>query len=416
MQLAVLSFLPPFDLLERVPLVCQAWRHLAGDSHLWRAHHRTLFLGGGGETVVDHRAKCAPAVRWLAHHGPQSTVGQRMQWACEHGIAGVVSALLRDPDFIMPKLNERRPNHFMAAVVAGHTNVVACFLDFPADEHGGAWWERCPIDLRFARMACDLAAWNGHTEVVVLLLDSLPKHPGAGDHSVLLLQTAISAGHVDTVRAVVSHPSCEHVPDHLLGQAVSSHSELMVGALLLSGKVRPADAITGLMGAVIKNDEALVELFLRFGVSVNALTHLPARHKTPLCQAWTRRMVELLLAKGADPNLQCPLGQAIRWSRVSAAEALLRGGADVNAFDGQGLTPLSHAAKSGSPQLVKLLLRHGADAGLANSDGSTPLSLVRRELAQYANSAWDDWDIYFFDNRGGLEDVAQQLVRAGAIS
>jgi len=47
-----------------------------------------------------------------------------------------------------------------------------------SDEHGGAWWERCPIDLRFARMACDLAAWNGRTEVVVLLLDSLPKHPG----------------------------------------------------------------------------------------------------------------------------------------------------------------------------------------------------------------------------------------------
>jgi hypothetical protein len=65
---------------------------------------------------------------------------------------------------------------------------------------------------------------------------------------------------------------------------------------------------------------------------------------------------------------------------------------------------------------VKLLLRHGADAGLANSDGSTPLSVVRRELAQYANSAWDDWDIHFFGNRGGLEDVEQQLVRAGAIS
>jgi ankyrin repeat protein len=103
------------------------------------------------------------------------------------------------------------------------------------------------------------------------------------------------------------------------------------------------------MGAVQKNDEALVELFLRFGVSVNALMHLPGCPQTPLCQAGTRRMVELLLAKGADPNLQCPLGQATKWSRVSAAEALLRGGAEVNAFDGQGLTLLSHAAKRGSP-------------------------------------------------------------------
>jgi len=102
------------------------------------------------------------------------------------------------------------------------------------------------------------------------------------------------------------------------------------------------------MGAVQKNDEALVELFLRFGVSVNALMHLPGCPQTPLCQAGTRRMVELLLAKGADPNLQCPLGQAIKWGRVSAAKALLRGGAEVNAFDGQGLTLLSHAAKRGS--------------------------------------------------------------------
>lgn len=65
---------------------------------------------------------------------------------------------------------------------------------------------------------------------------------------------------------------------------------------------------------------------------------------------------------------------------------------------------------------MKLLLRHGADANLANSDGTTPLSIVRRELALCANSAGDDWDIYFFDNRRGLEDVEQQLVRAGAIS
>src|SRR5689334_1784062 len=125
-QLAVFSFLPAYDvpapaffvycfngwsdavrgasqLLERVPLVCQAWRHLAADSHLWRAHHRALFLGGaagrGGESAADYRAKCAPAVRWLAHRGPQSTVGQRVQWACEQGVAGVVSALRARPLF-----------------------------------------------------------------------------------------------------------------------------------------------------------------------------------------------------------------------------------------------------------------------------------------------------------------------------
>lgn len=102
------------------------------------------------------------------------------------------------------------------------------------------------------------------------------------------------------------------------------------------------------MAAVQRNDETLVELFLRFGVSVNALMHLPFRILTPLGHAGTRRMVEMLLAKGADPNLQCPLGQAIKWRRVSAAEALLRGGAEVNAFDSQGLTPLSHMAKRGS--------------------------------------------------------------------
>jgi hypothetical protein len=51
------------------------------------------------------------------------------------------------------------------------------------------------------------------------------------------------------------------------------------------------------MEAVQKNDETLVELFLRFGVSVNALMRLPSWTLTPLCQAGTRRMVELLLAK-----------------------------------------------------------------------------------------------------------------------
>ncbi|OGP59447.1 MAG: hypothetical protein A2V67_07510 [Deltaproteobacteria bacterium RBG_13_61_14] len=57
----------------------------------------------------------------------------------------------------------------------------------------------------------------------------------------------------------------------------------------------------------------------------------------------------------------------------SECERLLGQGADVNARDEEGCTPLLWAVFAGEKDVVELLLARGADIRRANNDGETPL-------------------------------------------
>ncbi|XP_013391239.1 ankyrin repeat domain-containing protein 50 [Lingula anatina] len=55
---------------------------------------------------------------------------------------------------------------------------------------------------------------------------------------------------------------------------------------------------------------------------------------------------------------------------------LLDSGAEVNAGNRYGRTPLHEAAQAGHKDMVELLLERGADPNITNEDGSTPLHLA----------------------------------------
>jgi cytohesin len=90
-------------------------------------------------------------------------------------------------------------------------------------------------------------------------------------------------------------------------------------------------------------------------------------------------IADLLIAKGAnvearDKNGATPLHQAALKGNLAFATLLLQHGADVNARDGDGATPLHNAALSGHRELAALLLDKGADREARDSEsGATPL-------------------------------------------
>jgi len=94
--------------------------------------------------------------------------------------------------------------------------------------------------------------------------------------------------------------------------------------------------------------------------------------------------VRLLLARGANPNLAAR--NAMKVAAIHAASAagsfpialaLIEAGADVNAVQQSGFTPLHAAAMTGQLELVKLLLDRGADPNAKADDGRTALAMAR---------------------------------------
>lgn len=67
-----------------------------------------------------------------------------------------------------------------------------------------------------------------------------------------------------------------------------------------------------------------------------------------------------------------------------AAELLLKAGADVNAADKWGNTPLFYAYAAGNQKILDFLLKHGADPGAKNRDGKLYGSAKMTELMMSA--------------------------------
>jgi len=111
--------------------------------------------------------------------------------------------------------------------------------------------------------------------------------------------------------------------------------------------------------------------------------------------------------------------------RVGALKAITAG-ADVNAAQGDGTTPLIWAVYKVDPELVGLLLKHGAKANVANKYGSSPLAeavkianagIVKQLLDAGADVEAPNADgqtALMLAARTGALEVAKELVAHGA--
>ena len=99
-------------------------------------------------------------------------------------------------------------------------------------------------------------------------------------------------------------------------------------------------------------------------------------------------IVRLLLQAGADPNAPdddglTPLHHAVSNRNPMVATHLLDAGADLNTRENDGYTPLHYAAaQSGNGRVVKLLLDRGVDPLVESNDGRTPLHSALRYQAE----------------------------------
>ncbi|MBV8879061.1 MAG: ankyrin repeat domain-containing protein [Planctomycetaceae bacterium] len=175
---------------------------------------------------------------------------------------------------------------------------------------------------------------------------------------------------------------------------------LLAGGAILGALVFVVGGWLFFRGRDERLSDELFQLMVRKGAALNApepeevrafvASHpavanrrFPKSDEFPLHRAaengWTRTC-EALLDGGADVNARdpmklCPLYYAIYSDQFQKhpelARLLIDRGADLNALDSEGRSVLHYAAMNGSPKTVRFLAERGADV-LAGRNGLTP--------------------------------------------
>jgi hypothetical protein len=109
----------------------------------------------------------------------------------------------------------------------------------------------------------------------------------------------------------------------------------------------------------------------------------PINYALRACGASATELADLLIAAGADVNgrgtdgfATLPLMDAATLGRPDLVERLLRAGADVGASHRNGWTALHSAAMCDDRETVAVLLAAGADPDAADDEGDTPLTVA----------------------------------------
>jgi ankyrin repeat protein len=184
-----------------------------------------------------------------------------------------------------------------------------------------------------------LAAVNGNAAIIEKLLKAGADANAISSEGETALMTASRTGNVDAVKVLLGHGADVNARE-------SWHGE------------------TALMWAVSQKHAAAARELLAKGADVNARS---------TANKWERQ-------NSAEPREKwLPLGGltalefAARQGCVDCIPVLVEAGADVNAVDPDGISPLLSAVINGHYDVAEVLLEKGSNPNIADATGRTPL-------------------------------------------
>lgn len=316
-----------------------------------------------------------------------------------------LSKIFKEGDVPARILAVRLVNHFATVLVGPHEKIVRTLLEsFPPEalksrlstlkeyynfELAKIFIENLTDEEKVSKDAMDLwiyAATEGDFELCKLLRDnSVPMNE---DEKPLYLTSAVLFGHRKIIEMLLD-----------MGLDVNAEDVNQGSALLYAIRRGDKDIVELL---IAKNVNLMVRHrdndILRFAIKIGYrdIVELLIEKRQgfnhefePLLIAVTGccDVVQLLLEKYQNPNpdirqkeinnalLECASSSSII-SDSDMVALLLDYGADVNAVDDNGFTPLMLASKAGCKEIVRYLIDRGANIDQQNSNGDTALILA----------------------------------------
>ena len=121
----------------------------------------------------------------------------------------------------------------------------------------------------------------------------------------------------------------------------------------------------------VNGHKEIAELLIAKGADVNAKDD---DDKTPLEAAEDYpETADIIRKHGGKTGVELSIHKAAEAGNIEAVKQHLAAGADVNAKDELGGTPLHHTVVAGHKKIVELLIAEGADVNAKNKRGKTPL-------------------------------------------
>jgi ankyrin repeat protein len=370
---------------------------------------RLLGLGADPE-VVDREGR--RPVDHAAHAGRWALVALLDP---EYPLPAAMSAdELQDAGPEAPAEPEREPDGLLALLAHGPESVpqvralleqalpptgvggLARFLEAcVADEHGARGLEGFALGLLergadpfgaspAGDPAVALAVRLGWARLVATLLARGLDLAARDSHGMTALHLAAALGREPALKVLVLHGASPDIRaadgQTPLGVALSSGRRELVDWLDWRGWALPRRPLQpgDVPAAAIVGDADAVRRLLDLGFSIDAMD---AQGCTALLRAaggGHRECVELLLARGADPQRAAhtgatPLSAAVSMRHVEIVDRLLAAGAGLEQRLPGEVTVLMLAAALGLPDLCARLLQAGANVHAGDAQGLTPL-------------------------------------------
>ncbi|KXH46440.1 pfs domain-containing protein [Colletotrichum nymphaeae SA-01] len=277
--------------------------------------------------------------------------------------------------------------------------------------------------------ALQVAAMNGHTEVVVMLLSRGANLHAKGGQNGTALQAASLSGHEDVVEILLNEGADPNMrggklATPLQAAALRGHRDI-IAALLQRGadcNAQGGEFGTALQAASYRGHDAVVNILVDKGADLNTQG---GKFGTALVAASNhdhKTIVQLLIKKGADVNAQASapwktaLGAAALNSHEEIVGILLDEGA-VASLSSNGVDILAHYWQT----VIEVLRSTGVEVGERALEASKTSTTVSLQISLMLLSKMSHADtVAYFSNvlvpvsREGHFEIAHALIERGA--